>query len=214
LVTTLEQVFRDEWGRVLASLIGFLGDFDLAEEAAQEAFAIAADRWSRDEVPGNPRAWLQDPSRWNTEQIAAGRAELDRVLALCGRGPYVLQAAIASLHAEMPCDWAQIAALYGELAQLTGSPVVELNRAIAVGRDRRAWGGPAHRRPTRPRRLPLPALDPVPNSCDASAHRRGTRRLPACQAGHRRRRRTTVPRTPAGRAGSGELNVTPATDDY
>src|SRR5207249_3492697 len=45
LVTTLEQVFRDEWGRVLASLIGFLGDFDLAEEAAQEAFAIAAQRW-------------------------------------------------------------------------------------------------------------------------------------------------------------------------
>jgi RNA polymerase sigma-70 factor (ECF subfamily) len=40
LVATLEQVFREEWGRVLASLIGILGDFDLAEEAAQEAFAI------------------------------------------------------------------------------------------------------------------------------------------------------------------------------
>jgi RNA polymerase sigma-70 factor, ECF subfamily len=47
-------------------------------------------------------------------------------------GPYALQAAIASLHAEVPCDWAQIAALYGELSRLTGSPVVELNRAIAV----------------------------------------------------------------------------------
>jgi RNA polymerase sigma-70 factor (ECF subfamily) len=44
LVTTLDQVFREEWGRVLAALIGFPGDFDLAEEAAQEAFAIAADR--------------------------------------------------------------------------------------------------------------------------------------------------------------------------
>ena len=43
-----------------------------------------------------------------------------------------LQAAIASLHAEVPCDWAQIAALYGRLADLTGSPVVELNRAIAI----------------------------------------------------------------------------------
>jgi RNA polymerase sigma-70 factor (ECF subfamily) len=43
-----------------------------------------------------------------------------------------VQAAIASLHAEVPCDWAQIAALYGRLARLTGSPVVELNRAIAV----------------------------------------------------------------------------------
>jgi len=41
----LERVFRDEWGRVLASLIGFLGDFELAEEAAQEAFAAAAERW-------------------------------------------------------------------------------------------------------------------------------------------------------------------------
>jgi RNA polymerase sigma-70 factor, ECF subfamily len=74
----------------------------------------------------------QDRSRWNTEQIANGRAELDGALALGGRGPYVLHAAIVSLHAETPCDWAQIAALYGELARLTGSPVVELNRAIAI----------------------------------------------------------------------------------
>jgi RNA polymerase sigma-70 factor (ECF subfamily) len=74
----------------------------------------------------------QDPSRWSSEQIAAGRAELDRALALRGRGPYVQQAAVASLHADRPCDWAQIAALYGELTRLTGSLVVELNRAIAV----------------------------------------------------------------------------------
>jgi RNA polymerase sigma-70 factor (ECF subfamily) len=320
LVRTLDQVFREDWGRVLATLIGLLGDFELAEEAAQEAFAIAADHWLRDGTPSNPRAWLirtarnratdrirrnrtldakygllvnddgsevqmattafpderleliftcchpalaieaqvaltlrtlgglttdeiaraflvpertmaqrlvrakrkikaagipfrvppphqhrerlgavlavvylifnegyvgrdelaaeaiwlggalteflpdepeihgllammllndsrrearfsggelvlladQDRSQWDTTQIDAGRAELDRALALGGRGPFVLQAAIASLHADTPCDWAQIAALYGELTRLTGSPVVELNRAIAV----------------------------------------------------------------------------------
>ncbi len=318
----LEQAFRDQWGRVLATLIGFLGDFELAEEAAQEAFAIAAERWPREGTPANPGAWLittarnraidrvrrertltektrllaaepppeerdvdettafpderlelvftcchpalstdaqvaltlrtlgglttdeiaraflvprpamaqrlvrakrkiaaagipfrvppahqlpdrlaavlavvylifnegysgrvdlaaeairlaqalaelmpdepevqallalmllhdarrdarfdgddlvlladQDRSRWDAAQIARGRTALDRALALRGRGPYVVQAAIASLHADEPHDWAQIAALYGELFRLTGSPVVELNRAVAV----------------------------------------------------------------------------------
>ena len=50
----IKEAFRAEWGRVLASLVGFLGDFDLAEEAAQEAFAIAAERWPRDGVPATP----------------------------------------------------------------------------------------------------------------------------------------------------------------
>ncbi|MEY2514436.1 MAG: hypothetical protein QOJ89_1794 [bacterium] len=74
----------------------------------------------------------QDRSLWDGAQIAAGRAALDRALALHGRGPYVVQAAIASLHADELRDWPQIAALYGELARLTGSPVVELSRAVAV----------------------------------------------------------------------------------
>jgi RNA polymerase sigma-70 factor (ECF subfamily) len=74
----------------------------------------------------------QDRSLWDLDQIQEGRAELDRALALRGRGPYVLQAALASLHADDPQDWPQIAALYGELARLTGSPVVELNRAAAM----------------------------------------------------------------------------------
>lgn len=81
----------------------------------------------------------QDRSLWNDAQIAKGRGALDRALALRGRGPYVLQAAIAALHADEPTDWAQIAALYGELARATGSPVVELNRAVAVAEDQ----GPA-----------------------------------------------------------------------
>src|SRR3954451_8529462 len=80
----------------------------------------------------------QDPALWDAEQIERGRTVLDRALALRGRGPYVLQAAIASLHADVPRDWAEIAALYGELARLTGSPVVELTRAVAVAEEQGA----------------------------------------------------------------------------
>jgi RNA polymerase sigma-70 factor (ECF subfamily) len=74
----------------------------------------------------------QDPELWDAAQIAAGRATLDRALALGTAGPYVLQAAIASLHAEPERDWPQIAALYGELSRVTDSAVVELNRAVAL----------------------------------------------------------------------------------
>ena len=66
------------------------------------------------------------------DQIAEGRAALDRALALGDRDPYALQAAIAVLHTEESPDWPRLAALYGELASLTGSPVVELNRAVAI----------------------------------------------------------------------------------
>lgn len=320
MVAILEQTFRDEWARVLATLIGVVGDFDLAEEVVQEAFVIAAERWPRDGYPTHPRAWLvttarhraidrlrrdhtlqvktallaapdavdsdtdtttisderleliftcchpslhiearvaltlrtlgglttgeiahaflvseatmaqrlvrakrkikaagipyrvppahllperlaavlavvylifnegyggrgrlaeealrlgralvtlmpeepealgllammmlhdsrrearfhdgdlvlladQDRALWDEQQIGEGRTLLDRAFALGGRGPYVVQAAIASLHADKPRDLLQIAALYGELARLTASPIVELNRAVAI----------------------------------------------------------------------------------
>jgi RNA polymerase sigma-70 factor (ECF subfamily) len=74
----------------------------------------------------------QDTSLYDTEKVAAGRVALERSLALHGRGPYVLQAAIASLHADAPRDWHEIAALYGQLARVTTSPVVQLNRAVAI----------------------------------------------------------------------------------
>jgi RNA polymerase sigma-70 factor (ECF subfamily) len=74
----------------------------------------------------------QDRSLWDTERIERAKAAVDRALALGGRGPYVLQAAIAVLHTEDPPDWQRIAALYGELGRLTGSAVVELNRAAAI----------------------------------------------------------------------------------
>ena len=74
----------------------------------------------------------QDRSLWDMPQIAAGRAVLDRAIALGGRGAYVIQAAIASLQTAEPIDWPQVAELYQRLADLTGSAVVELNRAAAL----------------------------------------------------------------------------------
>ena len=320
----LEQVFRDDWGRVVASLVGYLRDIELAEDAAQDAFALAAERWPREGVPANPTGWLittarnraidrirrdrtlaakteqlerelrdrpeeamdetatfcderleliftcchsalaleaqvgltlrtlgglstdeiaraflvpfetmgkrltrakhkirdaaipfavppdhllperlaavlavvylifnegwgagrvglsadairlgrslvelmpdepeahgllalmlvdharsgarfrdgelvllddQDRSLWNREQIDEGRELLERALALRGSGPYVLQAAIADLHLREPRDWEEIALLYRRLEHITSSPVVTMNRAIAI----------------------------------------------------------------------------------
>jgi RNA polymerase sigma-70 factor, ECF subfamily len=323
----LDAVFRDQWGRVLATLVGILGDIELAEDAAAEAFAIAAERWPRDGEPANPTGWLvttarrraidqlrrqqvladktkllvrdieagppppealmdaaatipderleliftcchpslapetqvaltlrtlgglstdeialaflvpfdtmskrltrakhkirdaripfavppdyqlpdrlaavlavvylifnqgwgggrvdlaaeairlgralahlmpdepevlallalmllhdarkaarlrdgkvvplddQDRALWDAPQIDEGRALLQRAVARPRTGPYLLQAAIADLHLQQPRDWEQIAALYQALAQQTGSPIVEMNRAIAV----------------------------------------------------------------------------------
>ena len=59
----LDTVFRDQWGRVLATLAGILGDIELAEDAAAEAFAIAAERWPRDGEPANPAGWLITTAR-------------------------------------------------------------------------------------------------------------------------------------------------------
>ncbi|WP_406050216.1 RNA polymerase sigma factor [Kribbella sp. NBC_00889] len=319
-MSTLEDVFREQWSRVLASLVGFLGDFDKAEEAVQEAFVIAAHRWPTEGTPSSPAAWLtttarnraidrirrertlaekihrlpvpeavmdefddtvikderleliftcchpalpldgqvaltlralgglqtaeiaraflvseetmkrrltraknkikaagipfavpaahllpdrldavlaviyliynegysgrvdlgaeaislgqvltalmpdepeahgllalmtihharrrarfsgedlvllddQDRSLWDRPQLAAGRALLDRAIALGGRGPYVVQAAIASLQTREQIDWPQVAELYRRLVELTSSLVVELNYAVAV----------------------------------------------------------------------------------
>ena len=108
----IEQVFRDEWGRVLACLIGYLGDFDLAEEAAAEAFAIAAQRWPSGGMPDNPGAWLVTTARHR----AIDRLRRDRVLAAKlpllapetsdgrarGRNPHPGRAARARLHVLPP----------------------------------------------------------------------------------------------------------------
>jgi RNA polymerase sigma-70 factor (ECF subfamily) len=79
----------------------------------------------------------QDRTLWHRELIVEGTAVLDAAVARRSPGPYQLQAAIAAVHAQAACleqtDWPQIAALYGELARRSPSPVIEVNRAVAVG---------------------------------------------------------------------------------
>jgi RNA polymerase sigma-70 factor (ECF subfamily) len=140
---------------------GYGGRGDLADEALRLGRALAGLMPDEPEVHGLLALMLlnesrraarfrageivllddQDHALWDAEQIEAGRAALDRALALRGRGPYVIQAAIASLHAEETSDWAEIAVLYGELFRLTGSPVVELNRAVALAEAGDPEGG-------------------------------------------------------------------------
>jgi RNA polymerase sigma-70 factor (ECF subfamily) len=131
---------------------GYGGRVDLAAEALRQGTALTELMPDEPEVHGLMALMLladarrearfeggelvlladQDRSRWDAAKITRGREALDRAFALQGRGTYVVQAAIASLHMEEPRDWPQIATLYGELVRLTGSAVVELNRAIAV----------------------------------------------------------------------------------
>jgi len=120
----LGELHRREYGRILASLIRAVKDFDLAEDALQEAFAAALTMWPAQGPPQNPVAWL----------IATARHKaIDQ---LRPPGAYAVQAAIAALHAQVPSaratDWPQIAALYSVLVSFHPSPVVELNRAVAI----------------------------------------------------------------------------------
>ncbi len=119
-------------GRVLAALMP-----DESEALGLLALMLLHDARREARVDGAELVLLadQDRSLWDSAQIARARGLLDRALALRGGGSggvYVLQAAIASLQAEDPPDWVQIEALYRELAAVTGSAVVELNRAVAV----------------------------------------------------------------------------------
>ncbi|GAA0949091.1 RNA polymerase sigma factor [Actinocorallia libanotica] len=103
----------------------------------------------------------QDRTRWDRDRIEEGVALLDRTLARRSPGPYQVQAAIAACHATArtpaDTDWPQIAALYAHLARLTPSPVVELNRAIAIAMA----DGPA---------AALPLLDALDSSGALAAH--------------------------------------------
>jgi RNA polymerase sigma-70 factor, ECF subfamily len=116
-------------GRALAELMP-----DESEAHALLALMLLHDARSRARFRDGAVVLLaeQDRALWDLVEIEQGRVALACARALDGRGPYALQAAIAALHTEPTRDWARIAALYGELAALTGSPVVELNRAVAL----------------------------------------------------------------------------------
>ena len=81
----VDQVYRLESRRVLATLIRLLGDFDRAEEAMHEAFVRAVEQWARDGVPANPRAWLVSTGRFKAIDAARRRARFDRSLAALAR---------------------------------------------------------------------------------------------------------------------------------
>ena len=80
LSDTLDRLYRAESGRILATLIRLLGDFDLAEDALQDAFAAAARQWPRDGVPANPRAWLVSTGRFKAIDALRRKSRLDTPL--------------------------------------------------------------------------------------------------------------------------------------
>src|SRR6202022_3432509 len=73
----VEEVYRQDSRRVLATLIRLLGDFDIAEEAMHEAFAAAVEQWPRDGAPGSPRAWLVSTGRFKAIDAIRRRARFD-----------------------------------------------------------------------------------------------------------------------------------------
>ena len=209
---------------------GYGGRVDLAAEALRLGAALAELMPDEPEVHGLQALMLlddarrearfeggelvlladQDRSRWDAAQIARGRAGARSGLRAAGRGAYVIQAAIASLHMDEPRDWPQIAALYGELVALTGSAVVELNRAIAVAEAAGTASGARPRRPARPRRLPVLPLDTRRPAAPARSNGRGADRVrarprarahraraPLPAAARRRSRRVAVPFRPS-----------------
>ena len=143
--SVLDEIYASESRRILATLIRLLGDFDLAEDALHDAFAIAMEQWPQTGIPANPRAWLISTGRFKAiDQIRRRTQHKEKVTELAEQiattggsfGPYTLQAAISATHASAPSpdqtDWGRIVELYDLLLRIHPSPVVELNRAVAV----------------------------------------------------------------------------------
>ena len=196
-------------GRVLAELMP-----DEPEVAGLLALMVLHDarRTARVDAHGDLVLLAdQDRASWDRDQIHEGAAlvgwSLRRRAAGNPLGPYQLQAAIAALHDMAPTaaatDWAQIATLYGELATWVPSPVVTLNRAVAVAMSRRAATGPRtaglDARARRPGRQPPVPRGPGRSPCPARPGPGRGGRIPGCGGTGRHHRRAAVPRTPAAR---------------
>ena len=175
VTAAVTEAFRQEWGRIVAALIGRTGDWDLANEGYSASAgtdiirrnlcteAIRLTRVLARLMPDEPEVLGllalmlfqdarrtarvdsagdlvtledQDRTRWDQQEIGEGAGLVEAALRRGRPGPYQLQAAIAACHATAPdaagTDWAEIALLYGELAPMVPSPVVQLNRAVAV----------------------------------------------------------------------------------
>src|ERR1700727_3462266 len=105
----IEKIFRDEAGRALATLIRLVGDFDLAEDALQDAVATALERWPAGEVPSNPRAWLVNVGR---------NKAIDRIRRQIAFRGKQNELAHELLHNAAPCDEAADAALDDDMLRL------------------------------------------------------------------------------------------------
>jgi RNA polymerase sigma-70 factor (ECF subfamily) len=83
---SVEEVFRREYGRVVASLIRAYGGFDLAEEAIQDAFTVALARWGNDGVPNNPAAWITTAAKHKAvDQLRRERSRTEKYVVLADR---------------------------------------------------------------------------------------------------------------------------------
>ena len=168
------RAFRDEWGRVVATLIRVTGDWDLAEECAQDAFATALERWPRDGVPRTPGAWLTTTARNRAidrlRRAAAGAAKLQEVAALSadetdreddsGVTDDRLRLIFTCCHPALALD-AQVALTLRTLAGLTTGEIARaflVPEATMAQRLVRAKRMASSQRPARRRSAPAVAL--------------------------------------------------------
>ncbi len=193
----IEQVFREQWGRVLAALVGFLGDFDLAEEAAQEAFAIAAERWPREGQPAEPARVARGDRAQPRDRPHPPRAHARRPSRSCWRCPRPwrtrskqsafrderLELIFTCCHPALALD-AQVALTLRTLGGLT-----HRGDRARLPRARGDDGAAPRARQAQDPRCGDPLSDPARAPAARSSHRGARGRLPDLQRGLRRARR-------------------------